>query len=106
MYLIFQGLVNINKPTQNGKYKTIHQMKSGDFFGDIAFLAGIKRSADVVAVNDSLIGEMTKRNFDEYILENPVIGCKILYHMAGELARRIVNSNHQIEALNSYLNND
>ena len=26
MYLIFQGLVNINKPTQNGKYKTKEQL--------------------------------------------------------------------------------
>lgn len=102
IFLIYSGLVNVKMRHPD---KTIYQMKSGDFFGEIAFFAGTKRSADVVTIDDSIIGEITKDSLDQYILERPSVGCKILYHMAEGLARRVVNSNHEVHRLNSHLTN-
>ena len=102
IFLIYSGLVNVKMRHPD---KTIYQMRSGDCFGEIAFFAGTRRSADVVTLDHSLIGEITKQSLDEYITQRPSTGCKILYHMAEGLARRIVHSNHEVHRLNTHLTN-
>lgn len=102
IFLIYGGLVNVNMRHPD---KTIYQMKAGDYFGEMAFFAGTRRSADIVTRDHSLIGEITKQSLDEYIAQRPSTGCKILYHMAEGLARRLVHSNQEVHKLNTHLTN-
>ena len=105
LYMIFQGMVNINHPGPNETYLTIHQMKTGDFFGEMAFFAGIKRSADVVSASKTLIGEITKESFNTIMRQYPAAASKILYSTGEEMAKRILNNNKKIEQLYSHIKN-
>jgi len=104
MYIIFQGIVNINHPGPNGTYRTTHQMIKGDFFGEMGLFADIERSASVVPVNNALIGEITRKDFDTIMEEHPVAASKILINTTEEMARRILYNNQQMEELYSRVN--
>lgn len=52
-------------------------MGPGDFFGELAMLAGVARTATVVAETDMVIDVLNPREFSSLLVENPKIASKI-----------------------------
>ncbi len=52
-YFILSGRAMVGFPGQDGEYKNLAIMLQGDFFGEIAALTGARRTADVVAQEDT-----------------------------------------------------
>lgn len=81
MFYVVNGLVNIIK---NGIL--INTMKAGEFFGEIAMLLNIPRTASaVVAAPDTQLIIISRRNFDTMLHDNPEIVMTILKAMADRL---------------------
>jgi CRP-like cAMP-binding protein len=52
-------------------------MGPGDFFGELAMLAGVTRTATVVAQTDMVIDVLNPREFSSLLADNPAIASKI-----------------------------
>ncbi len=65
-YLIKKGTVNI-KRTENEKSVLDRQLGDGDFFGEIALIKEVLRTAKAVAVSDCIVATLTKEEFLEII---------------------------------------
>jgi Cyclic nucleotide-binding domain len=65
-YAIESGKANVFK-TVHGKQVQIGTLKKGDFFGEMAFLGGAKRTASVVADGDVEVRMIPKDTFMEAI---------------------------------------
>jgi len=52
VYFVLSGMAVASIPTEAGEFRSLSRMGPGDFFGEIAALTGLPRTADVVARDD------------------------------------------------------
>lgn len=70
MYVILSGRVKVVHLGQDGKEHILAVHKTGDFFGEMALLDGKTAPATVIAMEDTNIMIMSKKDFEEYLLKN------------------------------------
>jgi CRP-like cAMP-binding protein len=57
--------------------RKVGTLQPGDFFGELAMLAGVARTATVVAETEMVIDVLNPREFSSLLQENPTIAKKI-----------------------------
>jgi CRP-like cAMP-binding protein len=83
-YIVKSGNVKILKQA-DGKQVIVATMKEGDVFGEMAFLAGTKRSASAVADGDVEVGVIWQDMFMEALNELPSDVRSKLHGMVSDL---------------------
>jgi small-conductance mechanosensitive channel len=73
LYLILGGKAAVMIANASGDVRFVAHLSQGDFFGEISLLTGAKRSATVVADQDTEALEITKANVASIIFENTQI---------------------------------
>ncbi|MFW5643594.1 MAG: cyclic nucleotide-binding domain-containing protein [Alkalispirochaeta sp.] len=91
MYIVHTGAVEIKKRTRAGDDYTVVILKAeyNVFFGELALIDDDKRSATVVATEDSEFLVITKEDFVRLGDENPSIGLPVTRAIAKILASRL-----------------
>jgi CRP-like cAMP-binding protein len=92
LYIIKAGEIAIVKGN-----KTISTLGAGEFFGEMALLEEIPRTAAAVAAKDSELILVYKVKFDELLESYPAAGVKVVKNIAAMLSSRIrqmQNSQH------------
>jgi len=82
MYIILQGKVEI--VPGGGSPVTL---AAGDFFGEMALLDQLPRSATVRVVEDAILLALTENNFKEVIGAEPLLALRIMKGMSARLRR-------------------
>lgn len=72
MYLIMRGVVRVVKDV-NGKETELATLIAGDFFGEIALLFGVKRTATCKAVTPCILYSLNRHDFEKVKDRFPVI---------------------------------
>ena len=78
MYIVYSGMVRVVKQSIEGREQIITMHKKSDFFGEMALLDGKTAPATVIAHEDSVIGLLSKDDFEEHILSHEIIRRKII----------------------------
>ena len=73
VYLIVGGRVRVTAFSAGGRQVTYADMSAGQWFGDFAAIDGCSRSADVVALEDSLLAALRPEMFLRLLREHPVV---------------------------------
>ncbi|MFP4363230.1 MAG: Crp/Fnr family transcriptional regulator [Spirochaetia bacterium] len=94
MYIIQCGTVRITKNI-NGKEHTLTVLGKGDFFGEMAIVNRIRRTATAVAVEPVEVLSFNREGFLSMIEKN----AKIALNVIDKLCRRLQHSNLQIQHL-------
>lgn len=94
MFIIQEGSVSISK-TIAGKEHLISTLDKGDFFGEMALLEHLPRTADAVARTDVKLIPINGSRFDEMLRKNPEIAVRIIRMYS----QRLREANHLIEKL-------
>ena len=91
MYIVYSGAVEIKKRTRAGDDYTVVILKAeyNVFFGELALIDDDKRSATVVATEDSEFLVITKEDFVRLGDSNPSIGLPVTRAIAKILASRL-----------------
>ncbi len=91
MYIVYAGAVEIKKRTRAGDDYTVVILKAeyNVFFGELALIDDDKRSATVIATEDSEFLVITKEDFVRLGDENPSIGLPVTRSIAKILASRL-----------------
>ncbi len=91
MYVIRRGKVKIAR--HNGEHEIVLAMLGpGEFFGEMALLENLPRSATATVVEDSELVEVDQRTFEEMVRGNVEIAVRIMRKLASrvrELDRRL-----------------
>jgi membrane protein len=91
MFYILSGSVQILK-----KGHLLREMRTGDYFGEMAMLIQVPRTAAAVAAaRDTRLVVISESNFDTIIRENPKIVLTILH----EMSKRLRSLNEQLDDL-------
>jgi CRP-like cAMP-binding protein len=83
VYLIVGGRLRITAFSAAGRQVTYRDIATGDWFGDLAAIDGRGRSADVDALEDSLLASMTPAIYRRLLHDHPVVCDRVLDRLAG-----------------------
>jgi branched-chain amino acid transport system substrate-binding protein len=73
MFILVEGLLDVFITTEDKKIIKVAQLTPGNFFGEMSLLTGEHRSADVIAVSESLVYEITKDALQEILQSRPAL---------------------------------
>ncbi len=92
VYLIVSGGVRVTSYSASGRQVTFRDIPAGDWFGDFAAIDGLSRSADVVALEDTLVAAMTPTLFRALLHDYPAVCDRMLHRLVSsvrELTERV-----------------
>lgn len=85
-FFILSGKAIAGVPSAEGAYRSLSTMGPGDFFGEIAALTGSRRTANVVADEDTLVMEVPSSALRS-IMDIPTVSSLILSKLTERLTR-------------------
>jgi len=95
MYIIQSGKIAIKKKVKDGPDATLAILEKGDFFGEMAVLERLPRSASAEVVEDGDLIKIDNEIFGDMIKANPEIAIRMLR----KYSIRLRETNRQIEAI-------
>jgi len=94
-FVLLSGKLRIYKATAAGREYTIHQIRPGQMFAEVAIFHGGRYPANCIALEDSTVAFFPKDRFVGLIKKSPQISLKII----GSLAAFLRDYNQQVENL-------
>ena len=95
LFILISGKVNVFKSYGTKKEKRLRTLEPPAYFGEIALIDDLQRSATVVALRDTKTLCLNKLNLDREIERNPIIAKKLLqmlYRRLLALEKTLVNA--------------
>jgi glutaminase len=99
LFVITAGSVEVRLQLGNKRYQRLDVFSAGMSFGELAFLDGSPRSADVVAIAAVECRTIKRAFLDEIGRQHPLLKAKILTEIALQLCDRLRQANIEISAL-------
>lgn len=102
LFVVIEGTVEVRiTPTGSRLPQRLDMLTAGMSFGEMAFLDGSARSADVVAVDDVQCRMLTREFYNQLDQERPALKIAILDQLIRLLSIRLRQANIEISALRS-----
>jgi CRP/FNR family cyclic AMP-dependent transcriptional regulator len=95
LFVIVSGKVKVVRTDEEGREVILSMFGPGEFFGEMALLDGLTRSASVVAISKSELFMIHRRDFLDSLHQFPAIAIALL----AELAMRLRKADMQIKSL-------
>lgn len=92
--LIVTGRVRVTTYSAGGREVSFRDIGAGDFFGEVAAIDGGPRSADVLALEPTLVASMSPTVFRRLLREEPAVAERILLRLVGlvrGLSERVID---------------
>ncbi len=95
LFVILRGKVKVSRSSNDGREVILTMLGESDFFGEMAFLDGLARSANVIATEESEVYLIQRNEFLKLLHDHPEISIILLQ----ELTSRLRNADMKIKAL-------
>jgi|WetSurMetagenome_2_1015567.scaffolds.fasta_scaffold122086_2 CRP/FNR family transcriptional regulator, cyclic AMP receptor protein len=95
LFVIAKGKVKVSRLSSDGREVILTILGKSDFFGEMAILDGLNRSATVTAIEDSELFIIQRNDFINLLKSHPEIAISLLQ----ELTRRLRTADIKIKAL-------
>lgn len=87
LYIIIKGRMKITVPSKLGDEITLAILSRGDFFGEMALLDSLPRSADATAMEETLLYVLNRSDFQSFLIHNENAVRSILYALSSRLRK-------------------
>jgi CRP-like cAMP-binding protein len=95
LYMVVAGQVKVVLIGEDGREVILSVLREGDFFGEMALLDELPRSAHVIAMQDSNLLVLRREDFQRRLQETPTIA----FGLMSELSRRLRKADDKIGGL-------
>jgi len=95
LFVIIKGKVKVSRSSADGREVILSILGDSDFFGEMSILDGMNRSATVVALDDTELFIIQRKEFIDLLNKHPEITIALL----SELTQRLRNADMKIKAL-------
>lgn len=99
IFLIRRGEVRIMLPLSDGRSHHLVTFGRGGFFGEMAFLDRLARSADAIAFTDCDLYVLSRERFDTLVQHHKMLGLNLMEGLARMLAARLRQADVELNAL-------
>lgn len=87
MFVIVSGRAKVALFGESGRELTLTELKPGDFFGEMALLDCRPRSANVIALDSTVLMELTREAFLDHLQAHPQTALNLLAELTHRLRR-------------------
>jgi len=87
LYIIQEGAIKIVLPSRMGDERIIAIFSTGDFFGEMALLDGMPRSADAIAIKPSRLLLLNRSDFLHFLKKSEVAIATVLSSLSKRLRK-------------------
>lgn len=95
LFVIVNGKVKVSRASGDGREVILTILGESDFFGEMAILDGLTRSATVTSIDESELFIIQRNDFLNLLYDHPEVSVALLQ----ELTRRLRNADMKIKAL-------
>jgi CRP-like cAMP-binding protein len=95
MFVVLSGRVKIFSDSPSKKRKTFAYLTEGDFFGEMALVEDLPRTASAAAVDDSRLMIVYKKDFQRLLARDS----KLALYLLKTLCARLRHANEEIEGM-------
>jgi putative oxidoreductase len=81
-YAVISGTLKVYRETDDGIRTDLTELGPGDYFGEVALVTGKPRTASVEAVEESVLMEIGKQEFDSVLDQNPKLARQIIHRLS------------------------
>ena len=99
VFFLLSGTVDVQVRLDGGRTHRLSTVGPGVAFGELAMLDRSRRSADVVATDDSMLARVAVDDLCGLGDRHPQMMATIYRNLAANLARRLRAANEQVRAL-------
>ena len=89
MMLVLEGQIEVMKQDRWNAPRLIAVLDPGQTVGEMSMIDGQPRFASCTAVDQSVLAVLTRENLARIILEQPILGAKILMELVMMLSQRL-----------------
>ena len=93
LFILESGGVDLTRHGADGKPAPLYSLKPGDFFGEMALLESLPRTATATATQKTHLHLLYKSKLDALLHGEPRIGVTIMSHLARLLSARLRRMN-------------
>ena len=86
LYIVARGQMRVYLANEEGKELLIRNLGPGDYFGELALLGGIPRTASVMTETDARLLVVTKQGFVQCVRSNPDIALETIRQLVEKLS--------------------
>lgn len=104
LYIIKRGEISIRKKIEGGDTIQLAVIPERSFFGELALLDEMPRSASAHALVQSTLYGFSKPDLEHMLERNQRLGIKIIMNLSKLVSRRLVKANENIESVQAELN--
>ncbi len=87
LFIVLEGMVKISSYTADGKEVVLALLGKGAFFGEMSLLDRQPRSATVTTMEPTRLAQISRRDLDPLLLEQPQITLKLLTEVVSRLRK-------------------
>lgn len=98
MMLLASGEVRVSYLTSPGEEEALIILKKGDLLGEMALLESQPRSATAIAHTPVILLEISRKDFLDYLENDPAAGVPILLHLSRILSARLRETDQKLRA--------
>ncbi|MBD3409978.1 MAG: cyclic nucleotide-binding domain-containing protein [Ignavibacteriales bacterium] len=95
LFIIITGKVKVSRESEDGKEVILTIMGESDFFGEMALVDGLTRSANVIAIEPSELLIIHREDFLDLLYNHPEVAIALLQ----ELTKRLRAADMRIKSL-------
>lgn len=106
VYFVVSGVIRILAYVEGEREVALADVGAGNYFGELAAIDGLKRSARAVAVQDSLLASVEGRDFTAFMVKYPQVALRVLERFARiirNLDNRVTDLSTQTEGQRIYV---
>jgi CRP/FNR family transcriptional regulator, cyclic AMP receptor protein len=89
MLLLIEGRVDVHKRDRWNTPQLIAQVEAGRTLGEMSMIDGAPRFATCIVVEHSLVAVLDRENLARIIVEQPLLGAKVLMELVLMLSQRL-----------------
>ncbi len=98
-YVIIQGTVRVSKQIPGIGEEALAMLKIGDYFGEMALMNNLPRSASAFAQEDVEVMTINKGDFNKLLFANRDIAYKLLWVFCRTLSSRLRETNEKLKGI-------
>jgi CRP-like cAMP-binding protein len=93
LFILEKGRIELTKAGAEGQNRTVYSVGPGDFFGEMALLEQLPRTATATAVERSVVHLLYRTKLESLRTLRPRIGATVMTHLARLLSARLRRAN-------------
>jgi len=98
LYIIISGAIRISKTIPGMGEEALSILRTGDYFGEMALIEDISRTADATAHEGSSLITISKEDLQSIMDKDREMGYKILTKFVETLSRRLRETNDKLRS--------